>query len=31
MHFSKKELEILKTRKLTLIEYLAVDRNKMAN
>lgn len=31
MQFSKKELEILETGKLTLLEYLAVDRNKMAN
>lgn len=31
MRFSKKELEILETGKLTLLEYLAVDRNRLAN
>jgi putative membrane protein len=31
MQFPKKEIEILERGELTLLEYLAVDRNKLAN
>jgi len=31
LQFSKKELEILETGKFTLLEYLAVDRTRLAN